>query len=61
MAKSNKNEIEKLRQWYKEELMQKDKEIQKLKDNNIIVLKAALKQSKKLEEFKKRFEKALKK
>ena len=42
-----KEDIKKLERYYKEELQKKDKEIQKLKEDNLVLLKSALKQAEK--------------
>ena len=50
-----------LKQWYSEQLKQKDKEIAELKSKNSALLKAALSQSQKLEDMRIKFESAVKK
>ena len=50
-----------LKQWYSEQLKQKDKEITELKSKNNALLKAALSQSQKLEDMKIKFESAVEK
>ena len=50
-----------LKQWYSEQLKQKDKEITELKSKNKALLKAALSQSQKLEDMKIKFESAVEK
>ena len=50
-----------LKQWYSEQLKAKDKEIAELKSQNSVLLKAALRQSQKLEDMKQKFESAVKK
>jgi len=42
-----------LEKWYEEELKRKDKIIDKLKEENIVLMKTALKQSQKLVEMQK--------
>lgn len=49
---NNNSEIDKLKEGYVEELKRKDKIIEELKKENQLILKSALKQSKKVEELK---------
>ncbi len=49
-----KKEIEKLKEWYSKELKKRDRQIDELKEKNILLMKTSLKQSQRLEEFKKR-------
>ena len=57
----SKKEHEKLKKWYSEQLRIKDKEIAELKEINLALIKAAIKQSNKLEDMKLRFERAVRK
>ena len=41
-------DIDKLKKYYEEELAKKDKEIEKLKEENLIILKSALSQAEKV-------------
>jgi len=54
-------ETEKLKKWYKEELERRDKEIEKLKEKNEILMKASLNSSKKIADLTEKLEKAIKK
>lgn len=54
-------EVAKLKKWYAEELKRRDDEIEQLKEKNLALLKAAMNQSRKLEDMKIKLEKAMKK
>ncbi|MBL7051176.1 hypothetical protein ISS04_03375 [Candidatus Woesearchaeota archaeon] len=49
-----KKEFEKLKEWYSKELRKRDKQIDELKEKNILLMKTSFKQSQRLEELKKR-------
>ena len=57
----SRKKLTELEQWYSEQLKAKDKEIAELKSKNSVLLKAALRQSQKLEDMKQKFESAVKK
>jgi predicted RNase H-like nuclease (RuvC/YqgF family) len=50
-AEELKNELERLKEHYAEELHRRDKEIKELKEQNIVIMKSALKQSEKINEL----------
>lgn len=58
---SPKQQIKRLEEVYAEELKRKDAIIEELKEQNILIMKSALKQSKKIDELTQKLEKFLKK
>ena len=54
-------DIEKLKEIYSEELKRKDKVIEELKEQNTVIMKSALSQSKKIDELTKKLEEEVKK
>ena len=54
-------EYEKLKKWYATELKRRDKQLEKLKKENVALLKAALKQGLATREIEERVKTALKK
>lgn len=56
---SPKQELKRLKKYYSEELKRKDKLIQELKEQNILVMKSALKQSKKIAELTEKLKKTI--
>ncbi len=55
-----KMDLGELRKWYEEELIRRDKQIEKLREENKILMKMSLKQSEKLQDLNKRLEDSLK-
>ena len=60
-SKKYKREIEKLKEWYSDQLRMRDKEIAELREKNAALLKTAMSQSHRLEDIKIKFEKDIKK
>ena len=60
MTESSKQKIKRLEQTYAEELKRKDKLIEELREENIVIMKAALKQSKKIDDLTQKLKKTLK-
>ena len=56
---SLKQKIKRLEETYAEELKRKDKTIEELKEENIVIMKTALNQSKKIDELTQKLEKAI--
>jgi hypothetical protein len=54
-------ELAKLKRWFEEEVKRKDEIIEKLKKENIVLLKTALKQGSKLTNFESRLKELTKK
>jgi hypothetical protein len=61
MSEELKEKIKRLEETYAEELKRKDKIIDELKEENTVVMKSALNQSKKIDELTKKLKDALKK
>ena len=53
-------EKDKLKKWYSEELKRKDKVIEELREQNEILIKSALKSSKRIDELTQKLKKATK-
>ena len=54
-------EEEKLKKWYGEELERRDKQIEDLKEENLLLLRSSLNHSKKIDELSEKLRKAIKK
>ena len=59
MTKELKEKLERAEKYYAEELERKDKMIEELRDQNTVMMKASLKQSKKIEELTKKLDEAI--
>ena len=56
-----KEDIKKLKKWYGEELERKDKQIEDLKKEAVLLLKTSLNHSKKIDELTEKLKKTIKK
>jgi len=54
-------EAEKIKKWYAEELERKDKQIEDLKEENLLLLGTSLNHSKKIDELTEKLRKVIKK
>jgi len=52
-------DIKKLEEWYKEELARRDKEIDQLREDNAVLMKASLKSSEKIAELTEKLKKSV--
>ena len=54
----HKAELKKIKKWYAEELKRRDKEIEELKKQNVVLMKASLKSAGKIAELTEKVKKA---
>jgi hypothetical protein len=52
---------EKLKQWYQEELKRRDKQIEELREHNLVLMKASMKSADRIAELTEKLKKTIKK